>query len=90
MLEAHLLVTNTLGLHARAAAQLVRLVNKFKCSVTLQRKDTGQTADAKDILSVLHLAASRGIELMITADGEDESEVMSLIEKLFADKFGEE
>ncbi len=90
MLEAHLLVTNTLGLHARAAAQLVRLGNKFKCSVTLQRKDTGQTADAKDILSVLHLAASRGIELMITADGEDESEVMSLIEKLFADKFGEE
>ena len=90
MLEATVLVTNTLGLHARAAAQLVRLVNRFKCSVTLRRNDTGQTADAKDILSVLHLAASCGVELKITTDGNGESEVMPQIERLFADKFNEE
>lgn len=90
MLEATVRVTNTLGLHARAAAQLVRLANKFKCSVTIRRQDTRLTADAKDILSVLQLAASCGVELQIIAVGDDESEAMPQIEKLFTDKFGEE
>ena len=90
MLEANVRVTNVLGLHARAAAQLVRLAGKFKCSVELTRQDTQLTADAKDILSVLYLAASCGVELTITAAGEDEEEALPQIEKLFADKFGEE
>ena len=90
MLEATVRVTNTLGLHARAAAQLVRLANNFPCKVTLKRSDSVLTADAKDILSVLHLAASCGIELKISVDGDGESDVMPQIEKLFADKFGEE
>jgi len=90
MLEAAVRVTNILGLHARAAAQLVRLAGKFKCNVTLTRQDTKHTADAKDILSVLYLAATCGVDLTITADGADESEAMPQIEKLFANKFGEE
>ena len=90
MLEATVSVTNTLGLHARAAAQLVRLANNFRCSVTIKRPDTETKADAKDILSVLHLAANCGVELQIIADGDDELDAMTQIENLFADKFGEE
>ena len=90
MLEATVRVTNTLGLHARAAAQLVRLASKFRCVVTIIRFDTGLTADAKDILSVLQLAASYGLELRIIADGSDEADAVEQIKNLFAEKFGEE
>ncbi|HEX3100469.1 MAG TPA: HPr family phosphocarrier protein [Pyrinomonadaceae bacterium] len=90
MLEATVRLTNTLGLHARAAAQLVRLANRFKSSIILKRSDSNVTANAKSILSVLSIAASFGVELQVVADGEDEAEALGQIEKLFADKFGEE
>ena len=90
MLEATVRLTNALGLHARAAAQLVRLANGFKSSIILKRRDTAVTANAKSILSVLSISASFGVELLVVADGEDETEAIEQIEKLFADKFGEE
>ena len=90
MLEATVRLTNTLGLHARAAAQLVRLASRFKSSIILKRPDNAVTANAKSILSVLSIAASFGVKLQIVADGEDETEAIKQIEKLFADKFGEE
>ena len=90
MLEATVRLTNILGLHARAAAQLVRLSNRFESSIVLTRFDTAVTANAKSILSVLSIAASYGVELQITADGVDERDAINQIIKLFADKFGEE
>ena len=90
MLEATVRLTNRLGLHARAAAQLVRLANRFKCSVILKRSDTPVTANAKSILSVLSIAASFGVELQVIADGVDEIEAIGHVGKLFADNFGEE
>ncbi len=90
MLEATVRLTNTLGLHARAAAQLVRLANRFKSSIILKRHDNAVTANAKSILSVLSIAASFGVELQVIADGDDEAEAIAQIEKLFTDKFGEE
>lgn len=90
MLEATVRLTNTLGLHARAAAQLVRLANCFKSSIILKRSDNAVTANAKSILSVLSIAASFDVELQIIADGDDETEAIKQIEKLFADKFGED
>ena len=90
MLEATVRLTNKLGLHARAAAQLVRLSNRFKSTVTLKRVDTAVTANARSILSVLSIAAGFGVELLVIADGIDESEAIEQIEQLFADKFGEE
>ena len=89
MLERHLTIINALGLHARAAAQLVRLAGHFRCQITLKRLDTGVTANAKSILSVLYIAAGHGVELNVTADGEDEIEAIEAIEKLFLDGFGE-
>ena len=90
MLEARIRVTNTLGLHARAAARLVRLAATFKSKVTVRRNDTDAEANAKDILSVLSIAASRGVEVRIIADGIDEQDAINQITKLFADNFGED
>ena len=89
MLERHLTVINALGLHARAAAQLVRLAGTFRCRIMLIRDDTGVTANAKSILSVLHLAAGYDVKIHLTADGDDEKEAIEAIEKLFLDGFGE-
>lgn len=89
MLERPLEIINALGLHARAAAQLVRLASSFRCEITLSRKDNGVTANAKSILSVLYLAAGFGVDISVIADGVDEEEAVAAIEKLFSDGFGE-
>jgi phosphotransferase system HPr (HPr) family protein len=89
MLERPVGIRNALGLHARAAAQLVRLANGFRCTISLRRHDNGLTANAKSILSVLHLAAACGTELSIIADGEDEIDAIEAIERLVLDGFGE-
>lgn len=89
MLERSVGVTNALGLHARAAAQLVRMANRFGCRVTVKRHDNGVWANAKSILSVLHLAAAFGVQLSIITDGDDELEAADAIEKLFLDQFDE-
>ena len=89
MVEERVTITNRLGLHARAAAQLVRTANGFKSVLRLERIDGSAVADAKSILSVLMLAAARGTELRATAEGADEKEAMAAVRRLFADGFGE-
>ncbi|HLO01316.1 MAG TPA: HPr family phosphocarrier protein [Pyrinomonadaceae bacterium] len=89
MIERTLLIKGRLGLHARAAAKLVRLASSFQSQVVLQRVEGGVTADAKSILSVLMLAASRGTQLHVRAEGADEEVAMAAIEQLFAEGFGE-
>ena len=89
MLERIVTVINPLGLHARAAAQLVRLANTYRCSIMLRRTDKLIEADAKSILNVLSIAASRGVELNITTDGEDEASAIDAVERLFPNGFGE-
>ncbi|MGI8555501.1 MAG: HPr family phosphocarrier protein [Pyrinomonadaceae bacterium] len=89
MLEANIKIINSLGLHARAAAQLVRLAGKFKSRIKLTRLDNAVTADAKSILSVLTLAAARGTELKLNVEGADEQEALSAIEEIIKNGFGE-
>jgi phosphotransferase system HPr (HPr) family protein len=89
MIERRVVITNRLGLHARAAALLVRTANTYRSVVRLERVDGTATADAKSILSVLMLAASRGTELLTIADGADEEEAMNALCGLFANGFGE-
>jgi phosphocarrier protein HPr len=89
MLERTLIIKGRLGLHARAAAKLVRVTSSFQSQVLLRRQTSDVTADAKSILSVLMLAANEGTELHVTADGVDEEEAMNAIEQLFAAGFGE-
>jgi phosphotransferase system HPr (HPr) family protein len=89
MLEGRVKIINPLGLHARAAAQLVRLAGTFKSRILLKRLDTTVTADAKSILNVLTLAAARGTELDLEIDGVDESAALEAIIDIFSRGFGE-
>ena len=89
MVECHVVIVNRLGLHARAASQVVRLASRFQSTIKLERMDGSAMADAKSILSVLMLAAARGTELRLTAEGVDEKEALDELCELFAKGFGE-
>lgn len=89
MLETDLKIINPLGLHARAAAQLVKLAGSFRSNIKLMRTDNAVVADAKSILSVLTLAAGRGIELKLNVEGADEVAAFDAIKDIFARGFGE-
>jgi phosphocarrier protein HPr len=90
MVERIFTVKGRLGLHARAAAKLVRVASRFACKLQLERIDDSASADAKSILCVLMLAASSGTKLRATAEGIDEKEAMSALDDLFCESFGEE
>jgi phosphocarrier protein HPr len=87
VVEGEYEIINALGLHARAAAQLVKTANRFSCSVTLESE--GQTVNGKSIMGVLMLAAGKGMRVKIRCDGPDAEKCLSDIAKLIADKFGE-
>jgi phosphocarrier protein HPr len=90
MIRQSVLVSNRLGLHARAAAKLVRLASRFSSEIHLSREDANQQIDSKSILGVLMLSASKGTRLIISIEGEDEAEAGEAIIRLFEEKFGEE
>jgi phosphotransferase system HPr (HPr) family protein len=90
MQERKVTVSNRLGLHARAAARVVRRASQYTSEVSILREDTGQEADGKSILSVLLLAASAGSRLIIRATGEDEERAANALAELVEQKFGEE
>lgn len=90
MQERSVTISNRLGLHARAAARLVRRAGQFTSHVELVRQDTGESADGKSILSVLLLAASSGTCLIVKTIGEDESRAADELVELIESKFGEE
>ena len=86
-----IVIPNRLGLHARAAAKLVRLASSFRSSVQLARCDVPtRTADAKHILGVLLLAATQHTEIEMTTKGDDEEMAIEALSRLIEDKFGEQ
>jgi phosphocarrier protein HPr len=90
MIRHTILVSNRLGVHARAAAKLVRLASHFSSDIFLSRTDANQQIDSKSILGVLMLAASKGTHLVISISGQDEAEAKEAICQLFETRFGEE
>ena len=82
------LITNRLGLHARAAARFVHTANRFRSRVTVSRG--GRTMDGKSILGILLLAASQGTELQVCAEGEDEDAALEALASLVEGGFGDE
>jgi phosphocarrier protein len=80
-------ITNRLGLHARAAARFVQTANRFRSKVTLTRD--GRTMDGKSILGILLLAAAKGTQLVVAADGEDEQAALEALVALIGGGFGE-
>ncbi len=81
-------VVNQRGLHARAAIKLTQLAQSFRAEITLHRE--GQLANAKSVMGVLLLCASRGTSVEVDAIGVDAQEAVDAIGNLFASKFGEE
>jgi phosphocarrier protein HPr len=81
-------ILNRLGLHARAAAQLVRLANGFASEVYVVKN--GMEVNGKSIMGVLMLAAPKDAKILVRAVGPDAEEAVAAIGELIARKFGEE
>jgi phosphocarrier protein len=81
-------ILNRLGLHARAAAQLVRLANGFVSEIRVAKD--GMEVNGKSIMGVLMLAAPKDTKILICAIGPDAEEAVAAIGELIAQKFGEE
>jgi phosphocarrier protein len=81
-------VTNPLGLHARAAARFVHLASKFTSQIRVARDS--KVMDGKSIMGILLLAAARGMTLTISADGPDEVSAVNSLIDLVESGFGEE
>jgi len=86
-IEKTVTVINPLGLHARAAAHLVRVTARVKSEVLLACE--GEEVNGKSIMGVLTLAAGQGSEVKITCEGPDAAEAVDAIAKLFAAGFYE-
>ncbi len=87
MLTKKITIINKLGLHARAAAKLVHLAARFGSEIKLIKNT--HSVNAKSIMGVMMLAASKGTELDVTVEGDDEVDAMNSVEKLINDRFGE-
>ena len=87
MVSQDILIINRLGLHARAAAQLVRLANEYPCDIRLAKD--GQVSNAKSVMDVLMLGATKDTTLKVSADGEKEEEALEAIAALFGAYFNE-
>lgn len=88
MIKRTLKIQNKLGLHARSAALFVRTVSAFASSITVTNEYA--TANGKSIMSMMLLQASKGTEIELQVEGEDEKDAFDAIESIVNDKFGEE
>jgi phosphocarrier protein HPr len=87
MIRTTIVISNKLGLHARASAKLTKLAGGFQCDVHMSRN--GRRINAKSIMGVMMLAAGQGTEIEIETDGSDEETAMGALRALIDDKFGE-
>ncbi|NJO17087.1 MAG: HPr family phosphocarrier protein [Thioploca sp.] len=88
MLKQTLRIVNKLGLHARAAAKLVKLASAFESQVQVKRQQ--REVNGKSIMGVMLLAAGKGTEIELTVDGVDELKAMEELSQLIQSGFGEE
>lgn len=87
MITKTLTVQNKLGIHARPAAQFVRVASRFQADVTVEKDD--ESVDGKSIMGLMMLAVGWGAEIKVIADGPDEAETIAALEELVNGKFGE-
>ena len=87
MLKTSTIISNKLGLHARASAKLTKLAGSFPCEVWMSRGE--RRVNAKSIMGAVMLAAGLGSEVTLETSGDREQEAMDALLTLMADKFGE-
>ncbi|MBQ3218357.1 MAG: HPr family phosphocarrier protein [Akkermansia sp.] len=88
MITKKLTIQNKLGIHARPAAQFVRVASRFSADVTVEKDE--ESVDGKSIMGLMMLAVGWGAEITVTADGADEAAAMDALEELINNKFGED
>ncbi len=87
MVSRAIVITNALGLHARAAARFVHAASGFSSKIRVARG--ARVMDGKSILGLLLLAAARGTEVVISAEGSDEVDALDALCRLIDEGFGE-
>jgi phosphocarrier protein HPr len=87
MMERSVEIVNKNGLHARPAAEIVKLSSKFQCEITIVRDDL--EVNGKSIMGVMMLAAEFGSSILVRANGPDAEQAVNAIADLVAAKFGE-
>ena len=87
MIKTTVIISNKLGLHARASAKLTKLAGSFSSDVFMSR--SGRRVNAKSIMGVMMLAAGLGAEVEIETTGPDDQAAMDALTALINDKFGE-
>lgn len=88
MKQQEFTIVNRLGLHARAAAQLVQTANRFACDVTVAKD--GEEVNGKSIMGILMLAAPKGSMVTVATNGEQEEEALHTLGQLIKNGFGED
>ncbi len=86
--EKDLTIINRLGLHARAAGHFRKTASEFNSNIEVQKETV--TCDAKSLLGLMALEASKGTTITVRAQGEDANEAVKALEELVNERFGEE
>jgi len=86
-LTKELVVQNKMGIHARPAAMIVRITNKFKAEVFVEKDE--EQVNGKSIMGLMMLAAGKGSKVKFLANGGDAQAMLAELEALFARKFDE-
>ena len=88
MVERTVQILNKNGLHARPAAEIVKIAAKYSSEITLARD--GTEVNGKSIMGVMMLAAECGCSVVVRASGDDEADAVDALAKLVAEGFGED
>lgn len=80
MQEVTVVITNELGLHARPAAMFVQTASKFKADILVEKE--GRQVDGKSILGIMTLAAKKGSQIKLSAEGSEAGEALTALEAL--------
>ncbi|MBA1346311.1 MULTISPECIES: HPr family phosphocarrier protein [Rhizobium] len=87
-LSRELLIINKRGLHARASAKFVQMVETFDAAITVSKD--GMTVGGTSIMGLMMLAASPGSSVVVSASGSQAEEALEALDKLIQNRFGEE
>ncbi|MBF0358151.1 MAG: HPr family phosphocarrier protein [Magnetococcales bacterium] len=90
MLERKVTIVNRLGMHARASAKFVMMATEFESKIWISKVDGGKPVDGKSIMGIMMLAAAKGDQVIIGAEGGDAHEAMDKLSALIGTKFGED
>jgi len=85
--ERRVRICNKLGLHARASAKLASEASRFACDISLLRDEIN--VNCKSIMGIMMLAAGKGSDLLLVAEGSDASDALDALETLINERFGE-